>query len=142
MPGLPAANAANAYRSAAPLGGDARSVVLLYDGALAHLVQARAAIGERAIERRWQHVRRATAIIDGLQGCLDHRAGGEIAAHLDRIYTYVGLRLQEIDLRNDVRVCDELIGLLTTLRRSWAELAERDVRSSAAGPADATPAAA
>ena len=65
---------------------------MLYDGALAQLAQARAAIGERAIERRWQHVRRATAIVDGLQRSLDHAAGGEIARLLDRLYTYVGLR--------------------------------------------------
>jgi flagellar secretion chaperone FliS len=137
MHGLLTANAANAYSRAGRQGGDARSVVMLYDGALGHLAQARAAIGERAIERRWQHVRRATAIIDGLQSCLDHGAGGEIAALLDRIYTYVGLRLREIDLRNDARLCDELIGMLTTLRRSWAQLAENVGRSS-----DATPAAA
>lgn len=120
------ANAVNAYSRAARQGGDARSIVMLYDGAIAQLVEARAAIAANAVERRWQHVRKATAIVDGLQGCLDHVAGGDIARQLDRIYTYAGFRLQQINLRNDSAVCDELIGLLGMLRTSWASLADRE----------------
>jgi flagellar protein FliS len=119
------ATAAQTYGRMAGRGADAHSVVLLYDGAIRHIAQARAAIAEAAVERRWQHVARATAIIDGLQHCLDHARGGEIASLLDRLYTYVTLRLQDINLRNDARACDELEGLLQTLRASWATLAER-----------------
>jgi flagellar protein FliS len=119
------ADATQAYGQLGRRGADAGSVVLLYDGAIRHIAQARAAIAEAAVERRWQHVARATAIVDGLQQCLDHARGGEIAGMLDRLYTYVALRLQDINLRNDPRACDELVGLLRTLRASWAELAER-----------------
>lgn len=131
------AAAAQTYGRMAGRGADAHSVVLLYDGAIRHIAQARAAIAEAAVERRWQHVARATAIVDGLQQCLDHVRGGEIAGLLDRLYTYVTLRLQDINLRNDARACDELEGLLRTLRASWATLAERGAAETPTPPSGA-----
>src|SRR3954452_7690479 len=116
--------AADAYGRGRRPGGNARMVVMLYDGAIAQIGQARAAIGERAIEARWRHVAKATAIIEGLQGCLDHSLGGEIARLLDRFYTYLAVRLQEIDIRNDPLVCDELIARLTSVRASWLAMTE------------------
>jgi hypothetical protein len=50
---------------------------------------------------------KATAIIDALAACLDHERGGEIAANLDRIYTYVSFRLQRVNLTDDVAICDQ-----------------------------------
>lgn len=123
------ARAATAYGRAAKPRADAGMIVMLYDGAIGQLVHARAAIKAGAIEARWQHVRKAAAIIEGLQGCLDHSAGGQVAALLDRFYSYVGMRLLQIDLRNDPAICDELVARLGEMRASWAAM-------TAVGPPD------
>jgi flagellar protein FliS len=112
-------------------------IVLLYDGAIRQLSQARSAIQESAPEARWRHVSKASAIIEGLQGCLDHAAGGEIARLLDRFYTYVTVRLQEINVRNDIGICDEILTHLGTMRASWIAAAERLAIAQAAGAAAA-----
>jgi flagellar protein FliS len=126
MTAFVSARAATAYGRSTRPRADARMIVLLYDGAIGQLVQARAAIAAGAVEARWQHVRKATAIVDGLQSCLDHAGGGDVAASLDRFYGYVGMRLQLIDIRNDSAVCDELIARLGEMRASWAVLAAGD----------------
>ena len=77
----------------------------------------------RRIADRCLAVRKATAIIEGLQSCLDHARGGEIARNLDRIYTHVIFRLQRINLTDDPAICDEVIARLDQLRAAWAQLA-------------------
>ena len=117
------ARAASAYGRASRPRADASMIVMLYDGAIGQLAHAKAAILSGAIEERWRHVRKAAAIVEGLQGCLDHAAGGEIAALLDRFYDYVGMRLVQIDLRNDPAICDELAARLGEMRASWSAMA-------------------
>ncbi|HMR32199.1 MAG TPA: flagellar export chaperone FliS [Geminicoccaceae bacterium] len=117
------ARAASAYGRAVRPRADANMIVMLYDGAIGQLAHARAAILAGAIEERWRHVRKAVAIVEGLQGSLDHAAGGEVAALLDRFYDYVGMRLVQIDLRNDPGICDELMARLGEMRASWSAIA-------------------
>jgi flagellar protein FliS len=100
-------------------------IVMLYEGAIRQLAEAKLAIAAGSPEARWRHVAKAGAIIEGLQSCLDHRTGGEVARHLDRFYTYVTLRLQQINLRNDPAICDELASNLGTMRASWIAAAAR-----------------
>jgi flagellar secretion chaperone FliS len=127
--------AMSAYGQAAETLAPARQVVLLYDGAIRRIKEARDAIGRRAIKERYVAIAKAAAIIDALQACLDHERGGEIARNLDQLYTYFGLRLQRINLRDDVQVCDELVERLGELRASWAQIADAGAAPGAAGPA-------
>jgi flagellar secretion chaperone FliS len=127
--------AMSAYGQAAETLAPARQVVLLYDGAIRRIKEARDAIGRRAIKERYVAIAKAAAIIDALQACLDHERGGEIARNLDQLYTYFGLRLQRINLRDDVQVCDELVERLGELRASWAQIADVGAAPGAAGPA-------
>jgi flagellar secretion chaperone FliS len=127
--------AMNAYGQAAETLAPAHQIVLLYDGAIRRIREARDAIGRRAIKERYVAIGKAAAIVEALQGCLDHERGGEIATNLDRLYTYFGLRLQRINLTDDVEICDELIARLGELRASWAQIA--GAAPGAAGPASA-----
>ena len=127
--------AMTAYGQAAETLAPAKQVVMLYDGAIRRIREARAAVEAGRVGDRAVALGKATAIIDALAACLDHERGGEIAANLDRIYTYVSFRLQRVNLTDDVAICDQLTELLTELRQSWAKLAE-------GGSASATPAAA
>ncbi len=100
-----------------------RQIVLLYDAAMRRVREARRAIEEGRIEDRFHAVARATAIVDALHKCLDFEKGGEIATILDLYYTDLALRLQDINIRNDVAACDEVLTRLADMRAAWAKLA-------------------
>jgi len=118
-----------------------QQIVLLYDGAIRRLKEARQAIAARRVRDRLVAVNKAAAIIEALQAALDHERGGEIAANLDRIYTHISLRLHQINLLDDPAICDELIARLGELRTSWAELAGGGRAPGPAPIADASAAA-
>jgi flagellar secretion chaperone FliS len=115
--------AINAYGMASETLAPAQQIVLLYEGAIRRIKEARSAIEARRVNERWTAVQKATGIIEGLQSCLDHERGGEIAENLDRLYTHLAFRLQQINLTDDATICDELIARLDQLRGSWAQLA-------------------
>lgn len=125
-----------AYRqSAAQTGSPGERIVLLYEGAIRSLHAAGTAIAERRIEDRHREVRRAFAIVTGLQACLDFERGGEVAHLLDRFYGYVLTRLPQIDLQDDPAICSELAARLQEMRASWAAIA----RTPAPPPAATLP---
>lgn len=116
--------ALSAYGQAAETLAPLKQIVLLYDGAIRRIKEARQAIVERRIKDRHTAVTKAAAIIDALHAALDHERGGEIADRLDRIYTYVTFRLHRVNLDDDPAICDELVARLAELRASWAQLAD------------------
>lgn len=130
------ARATAAYGQAARTIPPAVQVVMLYDGAIGRLREARRAVEEGRVEDRYRAVGKAAAIVDALHACLDRERGGEVAVLLDRLYTYVSVRMQLINTRNDAGVCDELTARLTELRDSWRVIAEG---GSATGAAPAVP---
>jgi flagellar secretion chaperone FliS len=115
--------AISAYGQASETLAPAQQIVLLYEGAIRRIREARQAIELRRVADRCVAVHKATAIIEGLQSCLDHARGGEIARNLDLIYTHVIFRLQRLNLADDPAICDEVIARLDQLRAAWAELA-------------------
>ncbi len=122
--------AAAAYGQAAQTIPPLRQIVMLYEGAILRLQEARQAILDDRIEDRHRAVSKAAAIVDALHGCLDFEAGGEVATHLDRFYTYVSFRIRQIDIANDVSICDELIARLGEMRGSWAALENAERRAA------------
>ena len=129
--------AMNAYGQAVETIPPAKQIVMLYDGVLRQIANARDAIGDRRINDRFTAVQKATLILEGLQGCLDHDNGGEIAPQLDRLYSHYIYRLQAINMEDDPKICDELSGQIRELRDSWAEIAAGS-GSGATAPAPTT----
>jgi flagellar protein FliS len=101
----------------------ARQIVMLYDGMIRKMEEARQACVDGRIEDRWQATQKAAHIVDALHASLDHEAGGEVAATLDRWYTMIGLRIQQVNVDNDPEQCIEVIGLLRQLRSAWDQIA-------------------
>jgi len=124
--------ALSAYGQAAETLAPLKQIVLLYDGAIRRIKEARQAIELHRINDRHTAIEKASAIIDALHAALDHERGGEIAVQLDRIYTYVSFRLQRVNLDDDAAICDELVARLGELRASWAQIA--DVTGVASAP--------
>jgi len=121
---IAASRAAQAYRrveseSRSPL----ELVVMLYDGALRFLADAREAAARGDIRARGQAISRVLAITGELQNTLDVEKGGTVAAQLDDLYTYVTSRLIDVTLKQDVTAIDEVHTLLTPLRDAWGQIA-------------------
>jgi flagellar protein FliS len=122
----------NAYRqtevqSRSPL----ELVVMLYDGALRFMRDARTAFDQRDIRKRGEAISRTMAIIDELQNTLDMKAGGDIAVSLDQLYTFVRERLLDASMRQDPAPVDEAIKVMTNLRDGWSEVSAREGRAAA-----------
>jgi flagellar secretion chaperone FliS len=106
-------------------------VLMLYDGALRFLSLARTAFEVRSddprrIETINRNLLKAQNIIAELQGVINHEAGREVAANLDRLYNYYNRRLLEANLKKDVAPVIEVERLLQELRDAWAEMLHRN----------------
>ena len=94
-------------------------VVMLYDGLLRYMAEAREATARCDIPTRRRAISRALAIVSELQSTLDMEAGGAIASSLDALYAFVTARLTEASFKQDPRPVDEAIRVVTTLREGW-----------------------
>lgn len=109
-------------------------ILMLYDGATQAIAEARRHLDAGAIPEKGRAVSRAIAIIDeGLKGCLDASAGGDIAAQLRELYDYMCRRLLLASLKGDRAGFDEVARLLDELRGAWATIAGMPASTSAAG---------
>lgn len=108
----------------------AKLVSMLYDKAIVSLKEAIAAIAAGEIETRWKANKRAVEIIGHMWSTLDREKGGEIAANLDDLFSYMLRRLPEVDFKNDPAPAHEVIELLEPLAQSW-----RDIAAGKANPA-------
>lgn len=98
-------------------------VVLLYDGAIRFLGQARDAMATGDMVAKRHALSRGLAIVQELQNMLNMEAGGEVAERLDGLYTYILGRCYEANARRDGAGLEESIKLLTPLRDAWAAVA-------------------
>lgn len=122
----------NAYRqtevqSRSPL----ELVVMLYDGALRFMGEAKAGFETKDIKRRADAISRTLAIISELQNTLDMKAGGDIAISLDQLYAFVRDRLVDASVRQDAAPVAEAMAVMTNLRDGWAEISAREGRAVA-----------
>jgi len=118
----------------------AKLVAMLYDKAVNCLQDALRAIEAGEVEARWRANARAIEIIEHLWLTLDLDQGGEIAANLDKLYSFILAKLPEVDLHNDPQPARDAIGLLEPLRKSWHTVLDPAQKTPAPAPAAGTPA--
>jgi flagellar protein FliS len=111
-----------AYATATQTVAPTRQIVLLYEGAIRCVQQAKEAINEKRIEDRYNLLIRASELISGLQGCLDFDNGGEIAKILHNYYSSIDVRLFAIHRTNSSEDCDVIIDDLKQMRDAWNEV--------------------
>ncbi len=97
---------------------------MLYDGGLRFLRDMAAAMERGDLVAKRDALSRALAIIAELQGTLNIEQGGETAASLDRLYTYMIERLTEANIQLKPAPVHEVIRLMTELREAWAQAAQ------------------
>jgi flagellar protein FliS len=118
-------------------------VVMLYEGAINFLEQAKMRISEDRIGEKGILINKVIAIVSELQGALNMSEGGEMAERLDSIYSYMINRLLEANANNDEKAVNEVIVHLRKLKGAWNQIAERqksteESRQAREEPAPAT----
>lgn len=97
-----------------------RLVLMLFNGALAAVADARIKLTQGDIPGRGQAISKAITIVDeGLRESLDLTRGGDLAERLDALYRYICARLLTGNLKADAAALDEADRLLTELQDGW-----------------------
>jgi flagellar protein FliS len=110
------------YRSDELNTADARKIVLLlYEGAINFLKDARDSARRDDTAGRAYNINRATAIIFELMQALDMERGGGIARNLRDLYVFVLCRLLEANKGNRPAIIDECIPVLEILHDGWKD---------------------
>jgi len=118
-------------------------VLMLYEGALLALVEAKRHMGRRETAAKGAALSKAIMIIDdGLKASLDINAGGELGERLAALYDYMCERLLHANLHNRPELIDEVSRLLTELRGAWEEIRPAAAEAVRAQPAAVHPRAA
>jgi flagellar protein FliS len=94
-------------------------VLVLTDGLLEELARARGHIEGRRYEQKAISLDKCTQILNGLSSALDFDNGGEVVVNLGRLYDYCVARLYRAGFDLDPTIIDEVVGLLTTIKRGW-----------------------
>ncbi|HZR84475.1 MAG TPA: flagellar export chaperone FliS [Candidatus Binatia bacterium] len=116
-------NPAASYREAQFATADrGRLLVLMFDGGVRFLRGAEDALGAQDVERFAHQLSRAQAIIAELLHTLDHKAGGTIAADLDRLYRFMLEHLVEANLRKSVTHVAEVRRVFEIVAGAYREI--------------------
>ena len=112
----------HAYRRATHTVGKTRQIVMLYDGVISSLQQARDAMADHRIEDRYNLLTKATQIVMGLQASLDFEAGEKVAASLYDYYSHLLFSINQLHRSNDAGQCSELIEDIKNMRAVWDDI--------------------
>jgi len=120
--------ASNSYKTvdieSSVLGASPHQLVgLMFTKLLQSFSSARVAMQNRDVPNKVRSIGLSLRILEeGLKGGLDTKRGGELASNLANLYDYCILRTTEANLRNDVRMIDEVVGLIQPLAEGWGEI--------------------
>ena len=94
-------------------------IQMLFAGLIESLSITRGHIQLGAVADKAKSIARASRIVLGLQGALDFEKGGDLANNLNELYGYVTRRLIHVNIHNDLKVLDEIHGLMSEIREAW-----------------------
>ena len=102
-----------------------RLIVLLYEGAIKFIRQAREFAESGDIPSKCNAINRALDVVAELNYSLNMSAGSEIAANLRKLYQFVSDRLLEGKIQKDTRSLDQAVQILSSLNETWKEVVPR-----------------
>jgi flagellar protein FliS len=130
-----------AYSLATRTVAKTRQVVMLYDGTIRFLKQAQQAIREKRIEDRFNLLKRASDVINGLQGSIDFENGGEIAHTLLKFYTQISMRILSVNFhpQEGHALCEGIIDDLKQMRDVWDSIDQSTTAAVSGNPMATAP---
>lgn len=97
-------------------------IQMLFDGLIDSLNAAKGHIEHRNIEEKSKALARASRIVVGLQAALDLDKGGDLAANLNELYSYLVRRILHVNIHNDLLVLEEVRSLISEVREAWRQV--------------------
>ncbi len=94
-------------------------ILMLYNRAILLLGKAREEILEKKHEEKHDSLTKACNIVFELMQSLDQDKGGEIAASLSRLYSFVVREILDADANLNIKALDTAKTILSELRTSW-----------------------
>lgn len=122
-------------------------LIMLFDGAIKYLNQAKGRIEERDYAQKGILISRAMDVISELDESLNPEKGGDLAMNLHQLYFYCNTRLLRANLEMNTKLIDEVVRILDALRDAFARAKNNPAPQTAgaapqaqqAAPAEAAP---
>lgn len=102
----------------------AELTLMLYEGAIKFCNIAIVAVEHNDIEKAHIHIVKTERIIDYFRQTLDMKY--PVAEDFERVYTYLGQRLTEANVKKDKEILEEVNGHLRTMRDTWKQVMEQN----------------
>lgn len=102
----------------------AELTLMLYEGAIKFCNIAIVAVEHNDIEKAHIHIVKTERIIDYFRQTLDMKYA--VAEDFERVYTYLGQRLTEANIKKDKEILEEVNGHLRTMRDTWKQVMEQN----------------
>ncbi len=93
--------------------------LMLYNGCLKFILQAKKAIELKKIEDKNTNIQKAQKIIQELMVTLNMEF--QVSQSLMPLYDYMNRRLVEANIKNDIRILNEVEEMVTEFRDTWKE---------------------
>ena len=97
-------------------------LILLYDGAIKFLNQAKQLIANKDYAGKGIAISRTMDILNELSSSLNREKGGELAENLGKLYFWCNSRLAMANLKMNTDLLDEVIKVLVGLRSAYAQI--------------------
>ena len=98
----------------------AELTLMLYEGAIKFCNIAELAIEHNDVQKAHTNIVKTQRIVDYLRQTLDMKY--EVAQDFERIYTYLGKRLVEANIKKDKEILEEVATHLRSVRDTWKEV--------------------
>ena len=108
-----------------------RILLMLYDGAIRFLEQAKRAVEQGQAQTKGEKISRAHAIISELNATLNHDVAPELCNNLQSLYFFIFEQLNFANLNNDIPALNTSIELLDQLRGAWREAVKQNTATPA-----------
>lgn len=99
-------------------------VLMMYDGALESMANAKGAIERNDLESKATLLTKSVNILTALQNALDAEAEPAISDNFYGLYEYCIGRLYDASSTLEISAIDEVIGLLKPIRDAWKDMPE------------------
>ncbi len=100
-------------------------LLMLYDGAVRFLHQAKEGFAEKNIEKIHNNLIKVQNIITEFETTLDMENGGEFAQNLFALYEFMNRQLIRANMKKDEAALDIVIKHMTELRDTWREAVKK-----------------
>lgn len=97
-------------------------VVMLYDGSLRFMEEAKRAMAVKDLETQNHKLQKAQKIVMELMSTLNFQAGGDISKNLLSLYSFVLNELVEGNVNDDPARIDNAMKTMSELREGWVAI--------------------